>query len=67
MTPVEAAAVIGCSPQQVRYLIRTEKLSAIRLPIPGGFVYAIQKCEVLRYRDNPQHGGWPRGRRYSLV
>lgn len=65
MTPKEAAKVIGCSPEQVRHLIRHSKIKAGRHKIPGGFVYDISSREARRYRDKEQICGWPRGQSYE--
>jgi len=61
MIPNQAAAIIGCSPQQVRTLIRNGTLPATKLAILGGFVYEIAKKDVVRYARTPQKHGWPRG------
>ena len=67
MTPSQAAIVIGCSPQQVRTLIRTGKIQAERVDTPFGFYYNVTQTEAEQYRDSsPNYGrGWPRGRSYS--
>ncbi len=67
MTPTQAAKLIGCSPQQVRTLIRTGRLKATHLPSHYRCKYAISKAEAKRYRDAPQKQGWPRGQLYDLV
>jgi len=64
MTTKEAAEVIGCSPQQVRTLIRTGKLRATKNPSKNnqfGYEYAITKRTAERHRDNGPTRGWPRG------
>lgn len=64
MTPSQAAAIIGCTPQQVRTLIRTGKLRARRIAAPvnrQGYVYDITPGEARRYARKPQQGGYPRG------
>ncbi len=62
MTATEAAMLIGCTPQQVRTLIRTKKIKAKRIKYPGGYYYQIQKREALRYHNKPQTCGFPRGK-----
>jgi len=64
MTPKQAAKQIGCSPSHVRHLVRSKKLKATMKKIPGGFMYNIPLCEVLRYANKKQRGGWPRGQGY---
>jgi len=61
MTPTQAAKVIGCSPGQVRTLIRTGKIQATVYAMPGGIYYDITPREVNRYKTQPQKQGWPRG------
>ncbi len=63
MTATEAAKIIGCTPQQVRTLIRTKKIKAKRIKYPGGYYYQIQRREALRYRNTPQTCGFPRGQK----
>lgn len=69
MTPRQAAAIIGCSPQQVRTLIRTGKIKATKRPTPTfpGYCYSVSRREAERYRDKPQIKGWPRGQLYEIV
>ena len=67
MTPKEAAAIIGCSPQQVRTLIRSGRIKATQVKCPQGYYYNITRREAERYRDTPQKMGWPRGQSYELV
>ena len=71
MTPKQAAAVIGCSPSQVRALIRTGKIKATKHLTPGsttpGYYYTVTRREAERYRDTPQKQGWPRGESYEWV
>lgn len=71
MTPRQAAAIIGCSPQQVRTLIRTGVIKATKRFTPGnttpGYCYSVSRREAERYRDKPQTKGWPRGQLYELV
>ena len=63
MTIKEAATVIGCSPQQVRHLIRSQKLAAIKTvdPIGYGYFYNVRPASVKAYAAKPQLKGWPRG------
>ncbi len=62
MTAKEAAKIIGCSPQQVRTLIRTKKLRAKKEKTPwGSYCYTIKKREAICYRNKPQTSGYPRG------
>jgi len=61
MTPSEAARVIGCTPGQVRHLIRIGTLRASRVRRPGGYCYDLHRPAVVRYRDRPQTHGFPRG------
>ena len=66
MTPSEAASHIGCSPQQVRTLIRSGTLKANRVESKNnqhGFVYDVDWSEAERYRLMPQVQGFPRGRK----
>jgi len=67
MTPKKAAAVIGCSPQQVRTLIRNGMLRArmIKTDCNPGYRYDVTSKEAQRYRDQPQGRGYPRGRKRS--
>ena len=66
MTPKQAAAVIGCSPQQVRTLIRTGVLKATKKSVTT-YRYSISRREAERYRDKKQTKGWPRGQLYELI
>lgn len=66
MTPKEAAKVIGCSPQQVRTLIRTGKIKATKREGLRGVVYNVSLREATRYKNKPQTRGWPRGQLYEL-
>jgi len=64
LTPKQAAVVIGCSPQQVRYLIYNKKIKAIKIKTDcnqHGYRFAIPKNEAQRYADKPQTVGYPRG------
>ncbi len=67
MTPTEAAKIIGCTPQQVRTLIRTKKIKAKRIKYPGGYYYQIERREAIRYRDIPQTSGFPRGQKRNAT
>ena len=68
MTPSKAAKVIGCSPQQVRTLIRTgvlratKTLSFIDSRGQEHYTYVCNKRDVKRYASKPQGKGYPRGR-----
>lgn len=64
MSPSEAAAVIGCTTNQVRYLIRTKKLKARKKPTADnqhGYVYEVDARSVKSYANKPQGKGYPRG------
>ena len=67
MKPTEAAKIIGCSPQQVRTLIRQGKLRARRVKTDTDrngkrlYVYHLTKDQVVRYAALPQTRGYPRG------
>lgn len=66
MTPKQAALMIGCSPGQVRTLIRSGTLQATKRLLPyGGFMYDVSRSSVLRYLSKPQTVGYPRGRKRS--
>lgn len=71
MTPKEAAAIIGCSPQHVRTLIRQGKIKARQVSMPGfgsaGYIYYISEKEAARVAAIPQSGGYPRGRKRRSV
>ncbi len=68
LTPREAAAVIGCTPQNVRTLIRSGTLRARKVPTiinQYGYRWSITRREAERVRDlrpndNPGRGR-PRG------
>lgn len=62
----EAAAIIGCSPQQVRTLIRSGRLKATPVHTPFGHYFELLRKDVEKYRDIPQLVGYPRGRRRVL-
>ena len=62
LTPTQAAAVIGCTPDNVRKMIRKGELNAVEVRIPGGWYYAIKPADAERIRDNPPtQRGTPRG------
>lgn len=66
LTPSKAAEVIGCSPQQVRTLIRKEIIKARKVVndcSPVGYVYYVDYHEALRYKSIAVSGGYPRGRK----
>jgi hypothetical protein len=66
LTPSQAAEVIGCSPQQVRTLIRVGRLRARRVSTRNnqhGYRYTIALHDAELYRDTPQPKGYPRGRK----
>ena len=65
MTATQAARIIGCSPQQVRVLIRKGTIKATRWDMPGGYYYDVSQVEAERYRDTEQTKGWPRGQSYT--
>ena len=68
MTPSQAADVIGCSPQQVRTLIRIGKLCARKVVTRNnqhGYRYEISRKEAERYRNTPQGRGRPRGYKFG--
>lgn len=64
MTVKEAAAIIGCTTQQICTLIRCGTLPARRVnrPSGNGYTYSVTVFAAKRYRDKPTHGGYPRGR-----
>lgn len=62
MTPRQAAAVIGCTANQVRHLIRSGRIKARRIESETfGFSYEVSPGEAERYRDSEQSKGFPRG------
>lgn len=69
MTPREAAEVLGCDVDHVRWLIRHRKLKAkpqIVRDASGRVVfrqYSIHPNAVKQYANKPQTRGWPRGRK----
>lgn len=62
MTPTQAAKIIGCTPGQVRTLVRAGKIGATKTKQPGGYYYEITPQEVKRY-SKIVNGGWPRGKK----
>jgi len=65
MTPRQAAQIIGCSPQQVRTLIRAGVLKARPIPSannPAGYEWQVPRSEALRYAGAKPKRGWPRGK-----
>lgn len=60
MTPKEVADATGYSKPQINYLIRTGKVAAIKLPLPGGqFVYEVHPSEVQRLKKiGKDNRGW---------
>lgn len=71
MTPKKAAEIIGCSPQQVRTLIRVGKLRAVKVSLGVGgtgrefYQYEVHRGDVKRYAKSKQKVGYPRGRKRS--
>lgn len=71
LTPKEAAVVVGCSPQQIRTLIRKGTLKAKKVnrwKDSNGdwrYSYAISASEARRYAREPQTRGFPRGKKRS--
>lgn len=66
VTTGKAAKIIGCSPQQVRTLVRNGKLEAIKEESPNsrtGYVHMVSLNAVRAYRRTNQSKGWPRGKR----
>lgn len=65
MTTRQAAALIGCSPSHVRWLVATGRVRATRLSDPTqnqhGYRLSIERRSAERYRDTEQSRGWPRG------
>ena len=61
MRATQAAKIIGCTPQQVRYLARTKQLRATRRLMPGGYYWEIREEAVRDYAAKPQSRGYPRG------
>lgn len=67
MTTTEAAKIIGCSPQHVRYLVSRGWIKATRRRAPGGYYNDITKEEAEKYRDTVQVRGFPRGQKRKIV
>lgn len=68
MTVREAAALIGCSLQQVRTLVRSGILRAKKVPTDTnqhGYEYQLHHTSVLAYSKKPQKQGWPRGQSWE--
>lgn len=64
VTSKEAAEIIGCSPQQVRTLIRNGKIPAKRKKNernPAGYDLVILRTEAEKYSQTVPRRGWPRG------
>ena len=69
MTPKQAAKIIGCSPQQVRTLIRKGTLWAKKVPTDQnqhGYTYNVDCQSVRAYAKRPQSQGWPRGQSWEF-
>ena len=63
MTTNEAAEYIGCSIQNIRYLIRKGKLEAnVHHTLQGQKYYTVKTESVKLYKEQPQIQGWKRGR-----
>lgn len=62
MTAYQAAKLIGCTPAQVRWLIRNDKMEAKKKPLKDsngtvfGFEYEVTRPEAERVRKLPQIG-----------
>ena len=66
LSPRQAAAIIGCSPQHVRTLIRAGTLPATTRETQSnrhGYEYRVKSADAKRYRDVPQGKGFPRGQK----
>ena len=64
MTPREAARRIGCTPGQVRTLVRAGVLKARKIKSDSnhlGYSWSLSAASVDAYAAIPQAGGWPRG------
>ena len=64
MTPRQAATRIGCTPGQVRTLIRNGTLRARKVKSDAnqlGYRWSVTEASVAAYAAKPQTGGWPRG------
>jgi len=63
MTTNEAANYLGCSIQNVRYLIRKGKLEyRVHKTLQGQKYYTVKKQSVEQYKQEPQIQGWKRGK-----
>ncbi len=63
MKVIEAAKLIGCSPSQVRVLLRSGKIKGQKWSTEIGEYWTVNKHSTEQYRDTQQHGGYPRGRK----
>lgn len=63
MTPLQAAAVIGCTKSNVLSLIRRKRLKAKKVPTryTPGYHYKLEPSDVDEYAAKPQRKGWRRG------
>jgi len=66
MTPSQAASLIGCTPSQVRWMIRNGKLKAEKrktINNQHGFEYVVLKRDAERIKNKYEEGhvGKPRG------
>ena len=64
ITTNQAAIIIGCSPQQVRTLIRKGKIKAEKkkdVRNPAGYNLEVDKESVKLYAKTIPRQGWPRG------
>lgn len=64
VTTNQAAAIIGCSPQQVRTLVRKGTLPSERVPSkrnPTGYDIRVPKSAAQAYSKRVPRRGWPRG------
>ncbi len=61
MTPKEAAALVGCSPEHLTLLTRRGKIKATR----HGRSYIVNRRSAQAYADREQTRGFPRGRKRS--
>ena len=65
MTPVEAAALIGCSVRHVRLLCKQRKIKTRRRKMQSGFYYVLDPTSVQAYANTKQSKGFPRGQKRS--
>ena len=65
MTPTQASKIIGCSPQQVRYLARHGKIKASKEILPWGYHWNLDPKSVTSYARKPQTQGFPRGKKHK--